>query len=237
MDRYDNQPQSPAAARPATRATADSTDTPVPVSPVLSTPSSIYSPRYIMEAPIRTPSARSSREYPSTNDPQLLNGHFHPGSIPRTWSAPRDPHNELLSIFSSLEGYKGESSDNNGLDAAQSAIGHTIMAYKKSLLDELEGEGTIFGLKVQLPPDTEDYAAVRETIEYEALDYFDRLQAAIAAHEFREHGVPRERRIAFFGPPPPRETRDTRLHANSAYLVTLSLGSNDPRDIINSMRR
>ncbi|KAI1649463.1 uncharacterized protein F4817DRAFT_363420 [Daldinia loculata] len=238
MDRCNNQPESPAAPRPAAGATADSLDTPVPTSPALSTLSSIYSPRFTAAAPIRSPSARGPRQYPSTNDPQFLDDRFHPETVPRTWSAPRDPRFELLSIFSSLEVYKGENSDNNGLDAAQSAIGHAIMTYKKSLLDELEEEGTIFGLKVQLPPDAGDYGVVRETIESEAFEYFDRLQVAIAAHEFREHGVPRERRVDFFGPPPPREMRDTGLYANRAHIISRhSLESNDPRDIINSMRR
>ncbi|KAF3070891.1 hypothetical protein GL218_00631 [Daldinia childiae] len=231
MDRCDNQPKSPTASQ---LAAGGSPDTPVPTSPTLSTLSSIYPPRFTAAAP-RSPPVRGPRNYPETNDSHVR---FHLGIVPRTWLAPRDPDCELPSIFSSLEVYKGEDSDNNGLDAAQSAIGHAIEAYKKSILDELEENGTVFGLRVQLPPDGGDYGVVRETVEYEAFEHFDRLQAALAAHEFREHGVPRERREDFFGPLPPRDMHDTRLYTNRVYIATrYSLESNDPRDIINSMWR
>ncbi|KAI0850032.1 hypothetical protein F5Y00DRAFT_260764 [Daldinia vernicosa] len=228
MDRRDSQPEPSAVPRPAAGATADSLDILVPTSPALSTLSSIYSPGSTTVAPIEPPSAHGPRQNLCTDDPQFLNAHFHPEIVPRTWSAPCDPYRELPSIFSSLEVYKGENSDNNGLDAAQSAIGHAIVTYKKSLLDELEKEGTIFGLKVQLPPDAGDYGVVREMVESEAFESFDRLQAALAAHEFREYGVPRERRVDFFGPPPPREMRDTGPYENLDYFLTLSM---DPRDI------
>ncbi|KAI8958411.1 hypothetical protein F5Y11DRAFT_336243 [Daldinia sp. FL1419] len=163
----------------------------------------------------------------------LLPGQPFYSPIPHTWPEPRHPRHELLpEVSEMLERYKGNDSDNYGLEIAQTAIGITVNTYQKSLLDELESKGTLFGLTVNLPPEYASFGELRDNLEQKAHDYYSRLQAAMAAYTFRRHGVPSYRRPAFFGPFTPEQVPNAGSQGSENPYPW---GTGDPRDIIDIM--
>ncbi|KAI0385278.1 hypothetical protein F5Y04DRAFT_276610 [Hypomontagnella monticulosa] len=67
--------------------------------------------------------------------------------------------------------------------AMQDGIGQGIFFYKQALMDELEFEGTLFGLKVEMPANCDRYQ-LRQDVEDRASAWFDKIHASFAAEMF-----------------------------------------------------
>ncbi|KAI0595820.1 hypothetical protein F4775DRAFT_343747 [Biscogniauxia sp. FL1348] len=124
---------------------------------------------------------------PNLDDPFW---HTNPFARPGTWAAPRDPNIVLPpTIYNSLDSHMMNTGVLNEHDrmwimGVQQGIGLGIVAYKESLMDELEIEGRLYGLAVQPTGGMRDSLAMRDKIGAKACEYYDLMQAHKAAGKF-----------------------------------------------------
>ncbi|KAI1495293.1 hypothetical protein F5X96DRAFT_675870 [Biscogniauxia mediterranea] len=116
--------------------------------------------------------------------------HTNPFARPGTWSAPRDPNLILPpTVYNALDSHmmsRGvlDESDRMWIMGVQYGIGLGILAYKESLMDELEIEGRLYGCAVQPTGGMGNSLAMRSKISTKACEYYDLMQAHKAAGKF-----------------------------------------------------
>ncbi|KAI1636793.1 hypothetical protein F4809DRAFT_641204 [Biscogniauxia mediterranea] len=116
--------------------------------------------------------------------------HTNPFARPGTWSAPRDPNLILPpTIYNALDNHMMSSGVLNEPDrmwimGVQQGIGLGVLAYKESLMDELEIEGRLYGCAVQPTGGMGNSLAMRNKISTKACEYYDLMQAHKAAGKF-----------------------------------------------------